>query len=84
MGNPMLTGFSDENGDSLSNGSYKLFNKEFSADSLENLIDNNLFSDNIKFEQQNNFISDIRKQEPNIKSVNVPTINLDLDSFNLI
>ena len=84
MGNPMLTGFSDENGDSLSNGSYKLFNKEFSADSLENMIDINLFSDNRKFEQHINLISDIRAHEPNVKSVNVPTINLDLESFNLI
>jgi len=81
----MLTGFSDENGDSLSNNSYRLFNKEFSVDSIENLIDVNLFSDNRKFEQNINLFSDNRIQEPhNVKSVNVPTINLHLDSFNLI
>jgi len=48
MTNPLLSGFSDENADSLSNDSLK-FNKEFSADSIDNIIDINLFkNDNRK------------------------------------
>jgi hypothetical protein len=40
MTNPCLTGFSDENTNSLSNDSLK-FNRDFSADSIENF---NLFT----------------------------------------